>query len=74
MGIEIAYEIARARQALRRAELDLKDAEELVDSDCAVCAKIALQDRVGLARKRAAAARLALRRLHSAGAGGARSA
>ncbi|TIX84345.1 MAG: hypothetical protein E5V27_06735 [Mesorhizobium sp.] len=63
-------ELARARQRLRRAELSLRRANEMLDEDCGVGINIALCSRIRAAQRRVAEARSRLMKIDPTSAGG----
>ncbi|MBA1144603.1 hypothetical protein [Mesorhizobium neociceri] len=56
-------ELARARQRVGRAKLDLERAENLLDEDCGVAMNLALCCRIRSAQRRVVEARLRLTKI-----------
>ncbi|MER8709749.1 hypothetical protein NKH49_30180 [Mesorhizobium sp. M1088] len=65
-------ELARARQRLKRAELSLKRANEMLDEDCGVGINIALCSRIRTAQRRVLEARSRLTKIDPTSADGVR--
>ena len=59
----INFDLAKARETVRKAKRALKDAEQYYDEHCGVGANISLIDKIRLAERRLDEARAALRRL-----------
>jgi len=59
----LSFEAAKARETLREAETQLRQAEELADADCGIAANPTLQNRMRLAERRVEAAKAALRKI-----------
>ncbi|MER8376192.1 hypothetical protein [Mesorhizobium sp. M1406] len=57
-------ELARARQRLNREELDLENANEMLDEDCGVGINIALCNRIRAAQRRVVEARSRLTKIN----------
>jgi hypothetical protein len=60
-------ELAEARQRVKRAELALKRAEDMLDEDCGVGINIALCGRIRSAQRRVSEAKERLTRIDPAG-------
>ena len=56
-------ELARARQSVGRAKLDLERAENLLDEDCGVAVNLALCCRIRSAQRRVAEAKKRLKKI-----------